>query len=172
MPMKFYSLKRILERNAVYNMIIGERSNGKSYSVHEYAAEQFYKNGSQHAVVRRQQDDFTGKRGATMFDGIVNSGAIERITKGEWTGIYYYSSRWFFCRYEDGKRVVNETPFAYGFAITSQEHDKSTSYPNVRTVLFDEFLTRGMYLPDEFVMFCNVLSTIIRQRTDVKIFML
>lgn len=172
MPMKYYSLKRILERNAVYNMIIGERSNGKSYSVHEYAAEQFYKNGSQLAVVRRWQDDFTGKRGATMFDGIVNSGAIERITKGEWTGIYYYSSRWFFCRYEDGKRVVNETPFAYGFAITSQEHDKSTSYPNVRTVLFDEFLTRGMYLPDEFVMFCNVLSTIIRQRTDVKIFML
>ena len=170
MPMKYYSLKRILERNAVYNMIIGERSNGKSYSVHEYAAEQFYKNGSQLAVVRRWQDDFTGKRGATMFDGIVNSGAIERITKGEWTGIYYYSSRWFFCRYEDGKRVVNETPFAYGFAITSQEHDKSTSYPNVRTVLFDEFLTRGMYLPDEFVMFCNVLSTIIRQRTDVKIY--
>lgn len=170
--MKYYSLKRILERNATYNMIIGERSNGKSYSVHEYAAEQFYKNGGQLAVVRRWQDDFTGKRGAAMFDGIVNSGALERITKGEWTGIYYYSSRWFFCRYEDGKRVVNETPFAYGFAITSQEHDKSTSYPNVKTILFDEFLTRSMYLPDEFVLFCNVISTIVRQRTDVKIFML
>ena len=170
--MKYYSLKRILERNATYNMIIGERSNGKSYSVHEYAAEEFYKNGGQLAVVRRWQDDFTGKRGAAMFDGIVNSGALERITKGEWTGIYYYSSRWFFCRYEDGKRVVNETPFAYGFAITSQEHDKSTSYPNVKTILFDEFLTRSMYLPDEFVLFCNVISTIVRQRTDVKIFML
>lgn len=170
--MKYYSLKRILERNATYNMIIGERSNGKSYSVHEYAAEEFYKNGGQLAVVRRWQDDFTGKRGAAMFDGIVNSGALERITKGEWTGIYYYSSRWFFCRYEDGKRVVNEIPFAYGFAITSQEHDKSTSYPNVKTILFDEFLTRSMYLPDEFVLFCNVISTIVRQRTDVKIFML
>lgn len=170
--MKYYSLKRILERNAVYNMIIGERSNGKSYSVHEYAAEQFYKTGGQLAVVRRWQDDFTGKRGAAMFDGIVNSGALERITKGEWTSIYYYSSRWFFCRWEDGKRVVNETPFAYGFAITSQEHDKSTSYPNVKTILFDEFLTRSMYLPDEFVLFCNVISTIVRQRTDVKIFML
>jgi hypothetical protein len=65
-----------------------------------------------------------------------------------------------------------ETPFAYGFAITSQEHDKSTSYPNVRTILFDEFLTRNAYIPDEFVLFCNVLSTIIRQRDDVKIFML
>lgn len=170
--MKYYSLKRILERNAVYNMVIGERSNGKSYAVHEYAATEFYKNGGQLAVVRRWQDDFTGKRGATMFDGIVNSGALAKITNGEWTGIYYYSSRWLFCRYEDGKRVVNETPFAYGFAITSQEHDKSTSYPNVRTILFDEFLTRNMYLPDEFVLFCNVVSTIVRQRTDVKIFML
>ena len=65
-----------------------------------------------------------------------------------------------------------ETPFAFGFAITSQEHDKSTSYPNVRTILYDEFLTRNAYIPDEFVLFCNVLSTVIRQRDDVKIFML
>ena len=42
----------------------------------------------------------------------------------------------------------------------------------VKTILFDEFLTRSAYIPDEFVLFCNVLSTIIRQRDDVKIFML
>ena len=52
------------------------------------------------------------------------------------------------------------------------EHDKSTSYPHVTTVIFDEFLTRRYYLPDEFILFMNVLSTIIRQRDNVKIFML
>ena len=171
--MKYYSLNKILQRGAVYNVIFGERSNGKTFSVHEYALKQFIKNGGQLAVVRRWQDDFTGKRGATMFDGIVNAGVVKRVTNGEWTSIYYYSSRWFLCRYdEDGKRTTMETPFAYGFAITSQEHDKSTSYPNVRTILFDEFLTRTQYIPDEFVLFCNVISTIVRQRDDVKIFML
>ena len=170
---KYYSLKKILAMNAVYNVIFGERSNGKSYSVHDYAAVNFYEKGEQLAVVRRWQDDFTGKRGATMFDGIVKSGRLAEITKGEWTDIYYYASRWFFCRKDEkGNRIVNEKPFAYGFAITSQEHDKSTSYPEITTVLFDEFLTRTSYVPDEFVLFCNVLSTIIRQRTNVKIFML
>ena len=170
--MEYYSLRKILQSNAIYNVIFGERSNGKTFSVHEYALKVFLETGGQLAVVRRWQDDFIGKRGATMFDGIVNAGVVTRLTGGEWTGIYYYSSRWFLCRYEDDKRITMETPFAYGFAITSQEHDKSTSYPNVKTILFDEFLTRTAYIPDEFVLFCNVLSTIIRQRDDVKIFML
>ena len=52
------------------------------------------------------------------------------------------------------------------------EHDKSTAYPKIRNILFDEFLSRTMYLTDEFVLLMNVFSTIIRQRTDVKIFML
>ena len=133
--MKYYSLKKILKHEATYNVIIGERSNGKTFAVHEHAAKVFWETGGQLAVIRRWQDDYTGKRGSTMFDGIVNAGVISRITNGEWTGIYYFSSRWFFCRYEDGKRITMETPFAFGFAITS-------------------------------------LSTIIRQRDDVKIFML
>ena len=61
---------------------------------------------------------------------------------------------------------------AYTFALSEMEHDKSTSYPEITTIVFDEFITRRYYLPDEFVLFLNVLSTIIRQRQNVKIFML
>ena len=32
---KYYSLTEILKKKAIYNMIIGERSNGKTYSVLE-----------------------------------------------------------------------------------------------------------------------------------------
>jgi hypothetical protein len=42
----------------------------------------------------------------------------------------------------------------------------------VKNIVFDEFITRSAYLPDEFILFTNTLSTIIRQRNDVKIFML
>lgn len=170
--MRYYSLKNILSKNAQYNMVFGERSNGKTYAVLRYGLEQYCRNGSQLAIVRRWRDDFTGKRGGTMFDAIVQNGEITKLTGGEWTGVYYYGSRWFLCRYDDGKRVTDETPFAYGFALTSMEHDKSTAYPNIRTICFDEFISRNAYLPDEFVLFMNVISTIIRQRKDVKIFML
>ena len=171
--MKYYTLKNILKHNAKYNVIYGERSNGKTFAVQELAIQRYCENGGQLAIIRRWQDDYTGKRGSTMFDGVVKAGIVKKYSNGEWTDIYYYSSRWYLCRYTDkGDRETDSKPFAYGFAITSQEHDKSTSYPNVQTVLFDEFLTRTGYIPDEFVLFCNVLSTIIRERTDVQIFML
>ena len=172
MVTKYYDLKAILSKNAQYNMIFGERSNGKTYAVLKYAIEQHNKDGGQLAIVRRYQDDFTGKRGATMFDALVANDEIRRITGGEWTGVYYYGARWYLSRYDADKRTIDEFPFAYGFAISSMEHDKSTSYPNIRTVLFDEFISRNAYLKDEFVLFMNVISTIVRQRTDVKIFML
>ena len=38
---KYYSLKNILKKNAQYNMIFGERSNGKTYSVLYYALENY-----------------------------------------------------------------------------------------------------------------------------------
>lgn len=170
---KFYSLKNILSKNAQYNVIFGERSNGKTYSVLKYSLERFCKYGEQLAIVRRWQDDFTGKRGSTMFDSLVSNGEVTKLTNGEWSGIYYWGSRWFLCKFdENGKRVNSEIPFAYGFSISSMEHDKSTSYPNITTICFDEFLTRTSYLPDEFVLFMNVVSTIVRHRTNVKIFML
>lgn len=173
MKQKFYSLKNILAKNAQYNVIFGERSNGKTYSVLQYALKRYAETGEQLAIVRRWQDDFTGKRGTTMFDSLVSNEEVLKITGGEWSGIYYFGSRWFLCKYDnDGKRITSENPFAYGFSITSMEHDKSTSYPNITTICFDEFLTRQMYVPDEFVLFMNVISTIVRHRTNVKIFML
>ena len=41
---KFYRLTEILKHNAQYNLLLGERSNGKSYSVKEYCVEKAYNN--------------------------------------------------------------------------------------------------------------------------------
>lgn len=161
-----------MSKDAQYNVIFGERSNGKSYAVLKYGIENYSKTGKQLAIVRRWTDDFTGKRGQTIFDSLVSNGEIVKITGGKWTGVYYYASKWYLCAYDEGRRISDETPFAYGFSISAMEHDKSTSYPDITTICFDEFLTRSMYLQDEFVLFMNVISTIVRHRTDVKIFML
>lgn len=170
---KFYNLDPILKKQCQYNLIIGERSNGKTYSVLLYGLRKYVETGQQMAYVRRWREDFIGKRGSVLFDGHVKNGEIEKLTHGEYNGVYYFSSKWFLCLYEDGERVrVDEKPFCYAFSIASAEHDKSTSYPDITTICFDEFLTRKYYLPDEFVQFMNLLSTIIRQRNNVKIFML
>lgn len=171
--MKYYSLDKILKVGAdcLYYILIGERSNGKTYSILEYCLKRYFEHGEQFALVRRWLDDFRGKRGATMFDALNQNNVILNMSGGEWDGVYYYSMRWFLYRMEGEKRVLSDEPIAYGFALSTMEHDKSTSYPNVKTIFFDEFLTRQMYLPNEFILFMNTLSTIIRGRDDVKIFM-
>lgn len=168
----YYSLEKILSRKATYNVIVGERSNGKTYACLKYGLERYVESGEQMAIIRRWDSDYKGKNGQTMFDALESSGVVSDLTGGEWTGVYYYSGRWYLCRYEEGARLKDSIPFAYAFSISTGEHDKSTSYPGISTIVFDEFLTRTNYLPNEFVLFMNLLSTIIRDRSNVKIFML
>ena len=171
---KFWDIRNILSKHAKYNVIFGERSNGKTYGVLQYGLEQYFDHGSRLGIIRRWEEDFRGKQANTMFDALIENGVVHKLSKGKWNSIIYQSHRWYLCKRDliNPKNVViDEEPFAYAFALSSDEHYKSSSYPKIRTILFDEFLTRGTYLPDEFIKFTSILSTIIRLRDDVTIFM-
>lgn len=172
--MKYYSLTRILKQNAEYNVIFGERSNGKTYACLTYILQRYIKSKEQGAYLRRWKDDITGRRAASLFDSHTSNGLITKLTGGKYNEVFYLSGRWFLSYYntETTKRTLDERPFCYAFALSDVEHDKSTSHPDITSIVFDEFLTRRYYLTNEFVIFMNVLSTIIRNREDVKVFML
>ena len=172
---EYYDVAHIDKYNAHYNVIFGKRSNGKTYSLLKKVVYNYAEKGEQGAYIRRYREDFKGKRGSTMFDGLIANDEIRKATGGKWTTVKFYSDRWYFAKQDedDPSRLISDnTPFCYGFSLAQMEHDKSTSYPMITTVIFDEFLSRIGYLPNEFVLFMNVLSTIIRQRNNVKIYML
>lgn len=170
---KYYSLNAILELEAVYNVVVGERSNGKTYATLKHGLEKYLKDGKEVAIIRRWKEDITGRRARAIWDGIESNNVVSELTDGEYEGIYYYGGRYYLCTYEDGKAIYNETDvFAHVFALSDTEHNKGVSHPHVGTIIFDEFITKGTYLRDEFVIFMNTVSTIVRKRTDVEIFML
>lgn len=185
--MKYYNPKNILSKNALYNVIFGERSNGKTFAIlyislfgyHEddININGYLDDGSQFGYIRRWEEDLKGKNGESLYNNFIynesKGNILEKKTKGKWNSIFYYSRKWYLQKIDENGEVVkrDEIPFAYGFALTSDEHYKSSSYPNIKTILFDEFLTRKFYLPDEFIKFTSILSTIIRLRDNVKIFM-
>lgn len=173
-PIKFYSLANILNKKADYNIIFGERSNGKTYATLAYGIKKYLETGQQMAYIRRWREDLRGKRAESLFANHVATGYIEEVTNGEFNAVFYIGGKWYLAKYDPEKKkyVPQTTPFCYGFCLSEQEHEKSSSYPNVTTIVFDEFLTRRYYLPDEFMLFMNLLSTIIRQRDNVKVFML
>lgn len=178
--MNFYKLDNILKYNAQYNLIIGERSNGKTYAILDYCIKRYFKAGEKMAYIRRWREDIRGKRGQNLFTPLINNdingNVIEKYSDGKYNDIFYYAGKWYFAFTEVNERGELETehdkePFAYSYALTEMEHDKGTSNPAIVNVFFDEFLTRKAYLPDEFILFMNTLSTIIRYRDNVKIFM-
>lgn len=171
---KFYTLDKIKKKKAIYNVIIGERSNGKTYAVLKEGIEHYFNGGGQLAIIRRWKEDISGKRASGIFNAINENKEIQKISKGEFEGITYYAGRFFLCTYDDkGKAIYHENDcIGYAFALSDTEHNKSISYPKIETIIFDEFLTKHTYLQDEFILFMNTVSTIVRQRTNVTIYML
>lgn len=171
---KYYSLENIKKMNATYNVIFGERSNGKTYSVLLEGLKEYVNHGGQLAIVRRWKEDITGRRASDIFSAINSNNEVAKLTNNKYTGITYFASKFYLCNYdENGKPIysLDNDCFAFTFALSETEHNKSISYPNITTILFDEFITKHVYLNDEFVLFMNTISTIVRQRTNVKIYM-
>lgn len=180
--MKYYSLDRIKKTKSRYNIIFGERSSGKTFACIDDIVKDYFKSGmkEQGAIIRRWREDFRGKRGATYFDNLIYDGngknRIKEYSNGKYDHVVYLSGRWYMAYYdaELEKNITAPEPFCFSFALTEMQHDKSSSFPGVKKIVYDEFMVHGAgsYLPDEFVTFCNVLSTIIRNRADVVIYML
>ena len=173
MKQKFYTLDNILKKDCTYNVIFGERSNGKTYSVLLYGLKEWVKNGGQLAIVRRWKEDITGRRAAEIFSSLNENKEIQKLSKGLYTGITYWGGKFYACNYDENRKAIynDEDCIAYVFSLSDMEHNKSISYPKITTILFDEFMTKYIYLNDEFILFMNTVSTIIRHRTNVKIFM-
>lgn len=172
--MSYYSAKRIDKKDATYNVIFGERSNGKTYCVLKKGLESYFKDGTQLAYVRRWKEDITGRRAARLYSGINDNDEVKKLSNGEFTGVHYWAGKFYLCNYgENGKPIYSDSDIiAFTFSLSDGEHDKSTSFPNVNMIVFDEFLTNRLYLQDEFVLFMNTISTIVRRRENVKIYML
>lgn len=176
---KYYSINPILTYapDALYYVIFGERSNGKTFSCLEYVLMNYIEHGQQAAYIRRYAEDLKGKRAMELFEGFTNNltkgNYIKTLTKNKWDSVMFYMQSWWLAKATSDGMERDSKPFMYKFVLTEYEHDKGASYIGIRTIIFDEFLAHKYYLPDEFKSFMNTLSTIIRKdRDDVKIFML
>lgn len=176
---KYYDISHLLKDypNCLYYVVFGERSNGKTYSALNYALERYTKYGEQFAYIRRFGEDVKKKNLQTLFSAHIENGLIEQYTGGSFKNLEYGSNKFTLVNWTETergalKREADTQPCGYAFDLNAMEHHKSTSYPKVTTVIFDEFLSRQGYLTNEFVLFMNTLSTIIRDRNNVKIFMI
>lgn len=165
---KWYDLNPILEKNADFNLIVGQRGNGKTFGILKYFLTE-YKNSkgeARFAYIRRWADDIKGFRSEQLFFPLQH--VVEELFGKGYTVNYYRHK--FYLVNPDGVKV---DIIGYCLALSEASHTKSVSYAGTKNILFDEFIQMSgeRILPDEMLKFENTLSTIIRDRQDVKVFM-
>lgn len=168
LDIKWYSLDNILKYDVQYYMIFGERSNGKSFAVDTYLIDKFFNDGKQFAFLKRFEEDIKTKYMSEVFNPLEDY-ILEKYNHR----IKFYRGCWLL--YEDGTEgKINECKvFGYAFSLANVNRTKATSYPDIDTILFEEFMSIDCsYLPDELNLFLNLISTIVRYRHNVKVFML
>ena len=158
-----------------YVILLGGRTNGKSYCIKEICIEDAW-NDPLHkamALVRRYDKDCRDQPNTAYYAD--NDELVKRITDGQADCIIAYRHTLYFA-----KRVITEShevkmqkvkKCGYCFAVSSQEHYKSLQFPEVYNIIYEEFVAESDdYLPNEVRLFQNLISTILRDRSG-RIFM-
>ena len=161
--MHFYDYHRILSYNCPVNLLFGERGCGKSYGAKKYVIDQYLKKQSQFLYLCRYDNElkeiFEQTKGQKEFFDDIKDEFKDHHLKA--------ISRKFMC---DGE--------VFGFAkrMTEAQDLKSSVYQNVKTIIFDEYPIEDTrhkhYLKNEGMILLGIIDSIIRNRSDIKIFIL
>lgn len=149
----YYDLGRTLTHNCLFNFIIGNRGGGKTYAFKKWAIKDFIKNGNQFIYVRRYETEIkeVTKDNKFFADIIANNEFpnVKLSIKGK-------------TAYIDGKIA------GYFIELSKAKIKKSTSYPYVTKIGFDEFIIEKSvyrYLDNEVDSFNDLYETVARPGT-------
>lgn len=171
-PDLYYNIAPIDATGAIYRLIVGQRSNGKTYSVCKHIVEDYFNEGKRGAYIRRYEESITPKNLQSLFNPHLQ--LIWELSEHKWNSIFYRAKEFHLCSIDSEGKIIakDDTAFCITAAINTSENTKGEDRGEVHTIVFDEFMTRSGYLNSEFVRFMNLLSTLIRDRESAVIYML
>lgn len=159
----FYNFDKLFSFNFLIAFVIGERGVGKSFGSKVAVLKKFLRTGEQFVYIRRYKTELDTAL-ATFWDDLQANGYFEDLK------LEVKKSKMltrFLC---DGKVC------GYAVPLSTANILKSTPFPNVTTILFDEFLldTGGTYryLKHEVTMFLDVIESVGRLKDNLKVILL
>lgn len=158
----------LLCRNAMWNYAIGGRGVGKTYDAKIRSIRRFLKTGNQFIYMRRFETEFADK--AEFLNDVVNefpdyefrvNGMVMEMRKDE--------------KDKKGKPKYPWSTLGFFVALSTTIGKKSVPYPNVDTIVFDEFIIdKGFihYMKNEVKMFLEFYNTVDRFTDRVRVLFL
>lgn len=176
-PNEFYDPTAAPLEQAKYFVVFSMRSVGKTTQVLLLGLILWRLYGIQTQYIRQFESMIMPKTTKDLMSVIGDDqtyGYISKISDGEYNGVTYKSRRWYLCNYDEDGKLVDVCPEHFMFMCSIDRADTLKSGYNAPLgdfIIFDEFVSR-VYPPDEFVIFCDLVKTIIRDRESPIIFML
>lgn len=164
----YWNILKILGHKADFNLVIGQRGNGKTFGVLKHFLECYKKTKKRFCYIRRWDEDVKAFRMEQLFAPFRN--VLDELFGEEFT--IQYRNHKFYLVNGNGTKI---DCIGYVLSLSSSHHTKSIAYTNVGNILYDEFIRMSgeQELKDELSRFDNTLSTIIRgDNTNVVIWML
>ena len=161
----FYNPDRIISYNALLNIIIGERGVGKTYGFKKFVVNRFLNKHKQFAYIRRYDTDLEASVGST------NDNKFFEQIRSEFPNSEFKISKSKKVR----KLYIDNKLCGYALPLSAADSLKSSSYENVDTIIYDEFLLKEgssqHYLRNEPEIILDLIETIGRLR-DIRIYCL
>jgi hypothetical protein len=159
----YYNFDKIYSMNARYNFIVGARGVGKSYGKKVKVIRAGIDKGHEFIYLRRYKEEL--KSAKTAFFADIGAGFEDydfRVEK--------HYAQYSHIKFRDEKKRPWIT-IGYFFALSQGQSFKSTPFPKVRHIVYDEFIIeKGMvqYLPNEAEVFTNFFSTVDRSQDKTR----
>lgn len=161
----YYTLDNIKKTNARYRLLIGEKANGKSYAVKYDALSRAWADPQHKFILLRRFDLEIKQNAVETYFRDPPADVIRDITSDECDGVCAWHGQIFLTKFNPKTGKADKIRHVgYYMALTAEQHYASGAYPDVDMVIFEEFVSRGAYLPNEPKKLQYLISTIARHR--------
>ena len=158
----YYNYDKLFSYNFLIAFVIGERGCGKTFGAKVAMLKRFFRTGEQFIYLRRYKTELDTSL-ATFWSDIQNNGYFDdvelKVVKNKMLT----------------KFTCDREVCGYAVPLSTANILKSTAFPKVGMIIFDEFLLDNSgtyrYLKNEVTMLLDVIETVGRLR-DIKVIML
>lgn len=193
---KYYSIQPIISTGSNIIIIVGERSNGKSYQakhkcavlpylqdtieyfsdieekdgkINENILKEAVTKGRRFILLRRWDKDITASYVNQYFQDV----DIKTLTENKYNNIVAWQGKIYLAFYDEEKnKNIKGDLIGYYMGLSVEQRYASASYLDVSYIIFEEFMARGSYIKDEPNKLMNLYATVDRKRNKTKLIML
>ena len=163
-----YNLDKIDSLNANYNLIYGEKSNGKSYQVkHKKGIEKYLKTGRRFILMRRWESDLTSAWIESYFSDV----DIQKLTNNKYNCVTKFRNELYLTTMTEDYKKKRGEKIGYAIPISLEQRYSGASFLDVDDIIVEEFMSRGIYIVNEPSKLMTFYSTVDRKRGTTKLWL-